>query len=424
METILFILSSKDEQGLIEQARKYLSLITSTSNISNICNSLMMNYQMLEYKLIISCKNKDALAALLESFIQDKNKLKKNYTLYCKDNLLSLAKIAYVFSGQGGQWFAMGRYLIYNHSVFRNSIKEIDLLLNDIAGWSLFSEMLKNKTESLVNKTEIAQLAIFAIQVSLEKLLRHYGVKAEGIVGHSLGEIAAAYSAGAFSLKEAIYLTYHRGRIQAKQASSGKMLAISISLEEAKKEIEKYNNKVSIATINGPSFLTISGDTDILIKLAKQSTEKGCFTRFVNVEVPYHSYHMDILKEELEKYLGKILAKPVVTPLYSTVSAQKENGLHLTGDYWFRNIREPVLFTDTINLMINDGFNLFIEIGPHPLLVNNMYTIFNEKSYHGVSLALMNRKFEDEESYFIQGLGRLMSLGIGMNNNNILINSE
>ena len=140
----------------------------------------------------------------------------------------------------------------------------------------------------------------------------------------------------------------------------------------------------------------------------------------MNVEVPYHSYYMDTLKQELIDYLGHTIVKSADIPLYSTVSAQQESGLHLTGDYWFKNVRYPVLFTDTIKLMIKDGFNLFIEIGPHPLLVEGMRSLFDIESYRGISFALMNRKFENEMNYYTQSLTRLVANNVNVNINRLL----
>ena len=124
---------------------------------------------------------------------------------------------------------------------------------------------------------------------------------------------------------------------------------------------------------------------------------------------------MDVLEQEIVECLGNRTIKPAIIPLYSTVSALQEDGLHLTGDYWFKNVRQPVLFTDTINVMIKDGFNVFVEIGPHPLLVDGMCSLFETKSYQGVSFSLMHRKFEDENNYFIQGIARLAAIKSSIN---------
>ncbi|MEA0971741.1 Acyltransferase N-terminal domain-containing protein [Candidatus Megaera venefica] len=123
--------------------------------------------------MIINCNSKEELCFLLKKFITGNDKAKTSNQIYLNEDLLSKPKIAYVFSGQGGQWFAMGRHLIANEPIFANSIEAIDILLQDIAGWSLIKEMNKNKSDSLINKTEIAQSAIFAIQVSLVKLLEY-----------------------------------------------------------------------------------------------------------------------------------------------------------------------------------------------------------------------------------------------------------
>lgn len=419
--SIVFLLSAKDYHSLKSLADKYLKFLQQTNcELIDICYSLLIRSTFYKHKLIITCNSKEELCFLLKKFITSNDQIKTNNQIYLNESLPSKPKIAYVFSGQGGQWFAMGRHLIANEPIFANSIEVIDVLLQDIAGWSLIKELNKNKPDSLINKTEIAQLAIFAIQVSLVKLLDYSGIKPEGLVGHSLGETAAAYTAGVFNLKEAVYIVYHRGRIQAKQANLGKILAVHIEIEEAKKDIMSYGNRISIATINGPNIVTIAGDTKPLNQLAKIYTERGYFNRFVNVEVPYHSYHMDALKQELIDHLGNTIVKLAAIPLYSTVSAQQESGLHLTGDYWFKNVRYPVLFTDTIKVMIKDGFNLFIEIGPHPLLVEGMRSLFDIESYRGISFSLMNRKFEDEMNYYIQNLTRLIGNNVSVNINKIL----
>ena len=358
---IVFLLTAENHQSLKCLASKYLNFIQSTNhNLLDICYSLLTN-TFFSHKLIINCRSKEELCPLLEKFITGNNKPKASNQLYFTELLASTPKIAYVFSGQGGQWFAMGKNLIANESIFKTSIEEIDILLKNIAGWSLITELNKDKTESLINKTEIVQPAVFAIQVGLVKLLEYYGITPQGVVGHSLGETTAAYNAGAISLEEAVYVIYHRSRIQAKQVNTGKILAVNTKIDETAKAIKDYSNRISIAAINGPNMLIIAGDTQPLKELAKIYTKKGYFNRFVNAEVPYHSHHMDVLQQELTTYLGNTTVKAATIPLYSTVSAKQESGLHLTGDYWFKNIRCPVLFTDTINTMIEDGFNLFIE---------------------------------------------------------------
>lgn len=416
LSPIIFLLTAEDHKSLQDAAIKYLSFIRSTNhNLLDICYSLLTCNTFFSHKLIINCKNKQELCSLLEKFIAGNGKAKTANQLYYSSTPTYKPKMAYVFSGQGGQWFAMGKNLIANEPVFKNYIKKVDILLKDIAGWSLIAELSKNKTESLINKTEIVQPAIFAIQVGLVKLLEDYGISPEGVLGHSLGETTAAYSAGALSLKEAVYIIYHKSRIQAKQANSGKILAVNIGIDEAKKDIIDYGSRISIAAINGPNMLVIAGDAGSLEKLAKLYTKKGYFNRFVNAEVPYHSHYMNNLKQELITRLGNIALKPAIIPLYSTVSASQENGLHLTGEYWFKNARNPVLLTDTISKMIKDGFNLFTEVGPHPVLVEGIHSLFDTESYQGTCFSLMNRRFEDEINYYRQGLVRLIANNINLN---------
>ena len=320
-------------------------------------------------------------------------------------------KLAFVFSGQGGQWARMGLQLMERESVFRKWMETIELLFLRLSGWSLIAELRKADGESKVNDTVVVQPAVMAIQIALVKLYDHYGIRPAGIVGHSIGEVAAAFAAGALTLKQAVHVIYHRSQAQNQASGKGGMLAVGLSLEEARKLIEGFEGHVSIGAVNGPEMLTLSGDSEPLQLIAHLLETRGVFHRPVKVQVAYHSHHMEPIKAIMLKSLAQVKGVKTTTQLYSTVTGKRADGKHLNADYWFQNARQPVLFTDALNSMISEGFDTFVEIGPHPVLVSGAEALIQKRGADAVIAPSMTRK-EPEFVVFLQSLARLAARGL------------
>ena len=320
-------------------------------------------------------------------------------------------KLAFVFSGQGGQWAGMGLKLMQREPVFRQWMEQIETLFQQLAGWSLLAELRKDKSESKLDDTVIVQPAIMAVQIALVKLYEHYGIRPGGIVGHSIGEVAAGFAAGALTLEQAIQVIYHRSQSQNLASGKGGMLAVGLSLEEARKLIEGHEGKVSIGAVNGPEMLTLSGDSAPLQLIAEMLESRGVFNRPVRVQVAYHSHHMEPIKSVMLTALDQVQGVKATTPLYSTVTGHRENGLHLNADYWFQNARQPVLFTSALGTLLDDGFDTFVEIGPHPVLVGGAEALIQKRDTDAVVAPSMTRK-EPEVTVFLQSLARLTARGL------------
>ena len=320
-------------------------------------------------------------------------------------------KLAFVFSGQGGQWAKMGLQLMERESVFRKWMETIELLFLRLSGWSLIAELRKADGESKVNDTVVVQPAVMAIQIALVKLYEHYGIRPAGIVGHSIGEVAAAFAAGALTLKQAVHVIYHRSQAQNRASGKGGMLAVGLSLEEARKLIEGFEGHVSIGAVNGPEMLTLSGDSEPLQLIAQLLETRGVFHRPVKVQVAYHSHHMEPIKAIMLKSLAQVKGVKTTTQLYSTVTGKRADGKHLNADYWFQNARQPVLFTTALNSMISEGFDTFVEIGPHPVLVSGAEALIQKRGADAVITPSMTRK-EPEVVVFLQSLARLAARGL------------
>ncbi|MFN0021880.1 MAG: SDR family NAD(P)-dependent oxidoreductase [Pirellulaceae bacterium] len=323
-------------------------------------------------------------------------------------------KLAFVFSGQGGQWAGMGRQLMQQEPVFRHWMEEIDAAFQRLAGWSLLVELQKDEQDSRIHDTVVVQPAVMAIQIALVKLYEHYGIRPDGFVGHSIGEVAAGYAAGALTLEQAVQVIFHRSQAQNLASGKGAMLAVGLELEEARALIKGYEGRVSIGAVNGPEMLTLSGDPEPLEQIARMLEGRGVFNRPVRVQVAYHSHHMEPIKEMMREALDDIQGVETFTPLYSTVTGQCESGRHLGPDYWYRNARLPVLFTSALGTMLQHNFDTFVEIGPHPVLVSGSEALFKKLDADAMIAPSMTRR-EEEVTVFLQSLAQLAARGLQPN---------
>ena len=179
-----------------------------------------------------------------------------------------------------------------------------------------------------------------AIQVGLVEMWKSYGISPEGIVGHSVGEVAGAYAAGALTIEQATSVIYHRSRGQHVATGKGKMLAVGVSQSQAQALIAPYKGTVSIGAVNGPLAITLSGDAAPLEAISATLTSEDVFNKFLVVNVPFHSYHMDPLENELTASLNNLCPSEASIPLYSTVSGKQEDGTNLVSQYWIPTMSE------------------------------------------------------------------------------------
>lgn len=282
------------------------------------------------------------------------------------------APVSFVFTGQGAQWWAMGQQLLDREPLFRSTVEEMDAKLAKLADWSLLEEMTRDEESSRINRTDIAQPAIFALQVGLAQLWKSWGIEPARVVGHSVGEVAAAYVAGIYSLDDAVTIIYHRSRLQNQTGGHGGMLAVGISATEAMELIGDDLATVQLAAVNSPEMVTIAGDTEPLARIEDQLEQDGTFVRRLRVNYAFHTHQMEPIREELLETLAEIKPRPAKTSFISTVTGGELSGERLDADYWWRNVRYPVLFAPAIRNMARAGDPIFLELGPHPALKSSV----------------------------------------------------
>jgi acyl transferase domain-containing protein/acyl carrier protein/2-polyprenyl-3-methyl-5-hydroxy-6-metoxy-1,4-benzoquinol methylase len=406
-KSFLLALSARSRGALEALAATYKDFFTgSDSELSDICYTASQKRSHHNYRLSVVGDSQQELAANLEAFLAGETRL----GMSCNQVVQNPApKLTFVFSGMGQQWYAMGRTLL-EEPVFLKAIQQCDELLRQYTDWSLLSELTASEENSRINETQIAQCAIFSVQIALAALWRSWGIIPEAIVGHSVGEVAAAHVAGVLNLADAVCVIFHRSRLQAKTVGLGKMLAVGLSLEEAQRFIVGYEDQVSIGAVNSPKAVTLSGDGKVLEEIAKSLEIQQIFCKFLRVEVPYHSPLMEPLKAELIESLQGIHPQQAIIPLFSTVTGMQVSGAEVDGAYWGENIRNPVLFAKAVDGLLQAQSNLFLEIGAHPVL--GSYISECSESVNQTVIVLPSLRREQPELAMMLGtFGKLYTQG-------------
>jgi phthiocerol/phenolphthiocerol synthesis type-I polyketide synthase C len=275
---------------------------------------------------------------------------------------------AFIYSGNGAQWAGMGSRLLADPT-FKATIREVDKLFSRYADYSL-EEELSGENGDRYGLTEIAQPALFALQVGITAMLRRRGVVPVAVAGHSVGEVAAAWASGSLSLAAAVSVIHHRSALQGATKGSGCMTAINIGEPRVREWMQKLglSEALSIAGINSSKGVTIAGPATALARLESALSEENVAYKRLDLDYAFHSPAMDGLFSELRRALAHLEPEDAEIPFHSTVTGEKLAGKSLNAEYWWRNVREPVLLGQAIGGMVRGGINIFLEVGPHMVL--------------------------------------------------------
>ncbi|QLE70944.1 SDR family NAD(P)-dependent oxidoreductase [Streptomyces rectiverticillatus] len=277
-------------------------------------------------------------------------------------------RVAFVFTGNGSQWAGMGADLLAHDEVFRSTVTSVDAELAPLLGWSVAEAMAAPPGQWRLSATEITQPLLFALQLGVVAVLRSRGIEPASVLGHSVGEVAAAHTAGALSLPQAAQVIAERSTAQAATAGCGRMAAVGLSPRQAEDALAPYNGLLEIAGLNSPHDVTVAGDATALAALGKDLERRDVFFRDLGLDYAFHSRSMDGQEERITTRLAGLSPSPLTIPLHSTVTGARASGLDLGAPYWWHNIRRPVRFAEAVERALEDGADVLLEIGPHPAL--------------------------------------------------------
>ncbi|TRV76672.1 acyltransferase domain-containing protein [Streptomyces sp. 130] len=315
-------------------------------------------------------------------------------------------RVAFVFSGQGAQWAGMGRALYRSSPAFRAALDACDRAVRAELGWSVLDRLLSGPAD-LPTDVDVVQPVLWALQVALAAAWRERGVRPELCMGHSMGEVAAARTAGALSLDDAAAVICRRSTLMQQTAGRGAMLAVELPADRAHRRAGTYGERVSVAVENAPTGTVLAGDPAALTALRGELERDGVLCRPVKVNVASHSPYMDAVREKLPLALDGLAPAPCGTALVSTVYGRPVEGPALTPAYWAENVRRPVRFAGTVLRVAEEAETVFVEVGPHPVLLAAMEETLGAR---GAAVASLHRDC-DEPAELVRAAGRIFAHG-------------
>ncbi|PSL52666.1 acyl transferase domain-containing protein [Saccharothrix carnea] len=314
--------------------------------------------------------------------------------------------VAFVYTGMGPQWWGMGRELLTTEPRFAEVVAECDAVLARF-GLSIGEELLRDEDDSRLTETLYAQVANFVVQAGLTALWRAWGVEPSVVVGHSVGEVAAAHAAGVYSLQDALTVAFHRAHLQAGLAGRAAMAAVDLAADDVRPYLV---DGVEVAAVNSATATTLAGDRDAVEEVSRRLRAAGASVKPLRVEVAYHSRHMDVIREPLLAALHGIEPREARVPLVSTVTGDRVTGAELDAAYWWENVRRPVRFAAALRRVLSSAPGAVVEIGPHPALAA---AIDEGLSAHGDVVRLASlRRDRPQRQQLLEALGALYAAGI------------
>ncbi|HEX2916147.1 MAG TPA: SDR family NAD(P)-dependent oxidoreductase [Chloroflexia bacterium] len=363
----LLPLSAQNDQTLKALAlayRQFLEEAPPELDLADVCYTAGQRRNHFSHRLALVGTNRQELLERLRAIEQEPAHNGSSPRSGNRPNRLVM-----VFSGQGSHWLGMGQELMDQSELFRESMERCDALLRPLVGWSLLEELTAPEEESRLNETDRTQPAIFAIQVSLAALWKSFGIIPDAIVGQSLGEVAAACVSGVLTLPEAILVVAERSRLMKTTSGKGKTALVELPFEQAQLAIASCSDVLAVAGSNSPTSSILSGDPGTLEKVLVYLQKQKVFCKMLpGVDVAFHSPQMEPIREELVAKLAGLKPQATAIPLYSSVTGQLIAGEELNAAYWGRNLRDPFLFSEVVKVLAAQGFNLWLEVSPHPVL--------------------------------------------------------
>ncbi|MDJ1172323.1 type I polyketide synthase [Roseofilum sp. BLCC_M154] len=363
----ILTLSAQTEQALRELAENYQTYLESKAEASlqNICFSANTGRTPFAERLAIVAESNSDLQQKLGDFLKgDETNEVVRGKAESKEK-----EIAFLFTGQGSQYIDMGRQLYETQPTFRKSLDQCHEILKKHLEVPLLEVIYSQSSSSVLDQTAYTQPALFSVEYALAKLWESWGIKPNLVMGHSVGEYVAATVAGVFSLEDGLKLIAMRGRLMQELPPGGEMVAVMASESQVREAIAEYSNQVTIAAINGTESTVISGESGAIATICGKLEAMGVKTKHLQVSHAFHSPLMEPMLAEFEAVAQEVTYSQPQIPIISNVTGEKVSSDMTTAKYWVNHVRQPVKFAQSMKTLHEEGYNVFLEIGPKPILL-------------------------------------------------------
>ncbi|MFC4907529.1 type I polyketide synthase [Actinomadura gamaensis] len=379
-----WVVSAKSREALRAQAERLADHLTARPELApgDVGWSLIRTRAAFEHRAVVLGGDRHRLLAGLAALADDRP---------TADVVTGVASAAgpgpvLVFPGQGSQWAGMGAQLLDESPTFAARMAECERALGAHADWSL-TEVVRGDGSEL-SRVDVVQPVLWAVMVSLAAVWAEHGVKPAAVIGHSQGEIAAACVAGALSIEDAARVVAVRSRVLRRLAGGGAMASLGVGVERAETLL---TGGVTVAAVNGPASTVVSGPPEPVAAVVESAREQGLRARMIDVDYASHGPQVDRITGELTEALAGITANAASVPFYSTVTGERIDTARLDAGYWVTNLRRPVRFADAIGALLADGFRVFVESSPNPVLTVGIEECAERAEVRAVALPTIRR---------------------------------
>jgi phthiocerol/phenolphthiocerol synthesis type-I polyketide synthase C len=394
---IPLVVGGKSEQAARDNAgalKAFLELSPSVS-LYDTAWSCLRSRERFSDTFVLFCDDKEDAISKLQTLTEDSDHNIPN--VFNTVGVSCQKGPVFVYSGNGCQWETMGKALLETSPVFRKAIENVDKVFSRFADFSLLKELKGENGTDRFKFTEIAQPSLFAVQVGVTEYLKSQGITPKAVTGHSVGEVAAAWASGALSLEDAVTVIYFRSMYQGKTKGFGAMTAAGLSSEEAQEMLrDPTYNLVHLAGVNSHRGVTLAGSAAQLDVLEQVLEERKVYNVRLPLDYAFHSPAMDTIEEGLTASLLEIQPRDCTLPYISTVTGRLHNGPDLNAHYWWNNIRQPVLFQQSLDYLMQDGYDCFVEVGSHPVLRSYLQDQARNNNVNAAIIPTLTKKAGDQ----------------------------
>ncbi|MFJ9363892.1 SDR family NAD(P)-dependent oxidoreductase [Nocardia sp. NPDC101769] len=401
-----WLVSAKSEAGLRAQAERLRAWSSDRveADIWSVARSLADSRAWLDHRAVVVGRNRDELLSGLADLAAS--------APGATTGTAGSGKTAFLFTGQGAQRAGMGAGLYEAFPVFASALDEVCATIDPLLGRSL-EDLMFTDADSVLDRTEYTQPALFAFEVALFRLLESFGITPDLLIGHSIGELAAAYVAGVWSLEDVCALVVARGRLMGALPTGGAMLAVALPESEVAATLAAHHGQVSLAAVNGPSSVVLSGAASVLDEIGAGFAGQGVKTSRLRVSHAFHSVLMEPMLDEFRSTAAGLTYRQPLLPIVSNVSARLVADELTEPEYWVEQVRAAVRFAPGIDALIESGARRFVEIGPDAVLAAMTRQCVADTAAEAKSTVIATaRRAIDEQTQFVSALAQAAVIGV------------